>query len=76
MRTRLAIVALATLAAAQLVACSSGEQTSCADLAERIATLEAPSVSGDPSWDSILAMAERTDERDALRAQQIQRECK
>ena len=75
MGTRLVMVALATLTATHFVACSSDEQTSCAYLAARIATLEAPSVSDDPSWDSILATSKRTEERDTLRAQQVQRDC-
>jgi uncharacterized lipoprotein len=75
MRPRLAAIAVAVLTIAQLAACSSDEPTSCADLAARIATLEAPSDSSDPSWDSIQAVQNRLVERDGLRAQEAQRGC-
>jgi hypothetical protein len=69
------VLALAVLMATQFPGCSSDGKTSCADLAARIATLEAPPPSADPSWDSILAMAERTEQHDSLRAQQAERRC-
>jgi hypothetical protein len=74
-RLRLAAIALAALTVTQLAACSSDEPSSCADLAARIAMLEAPSQSSDPSWDSIEAVQDRLVERDDLRAQAAERGC-
>ena len=55
-----------------IAGCSSGssdEPTTCAAMSARIAELEAPVSSDDPSWDAIQAGVDRSIERDALRAQ-------
>ena len=75
---RVLIVSMSLLGASVLaVACSSSDRpTSCADLSARIVELETPPALADQSWDSVEAMAERTIERDALRAEMAQQGCK
>jgi hypothetical protein len=64
-------------AAVSAAACSSSDgSTSCADLAAQIATLETPPASTDQSWNSVEAMAERSIQRDALRAEMARQDCK
>jgi hypothetical protein len=59
------------------VACSSSDiPSTCADLSARILELETRPASADQSWDSVEAMAERSIERDALRAEMARQGCK
>jgi outer membrane murein-binding lipoprotein Lpp len=67
----LVAVAMTMLATA---GCSTGGN-SCSDLADQIATLESPATAVDPSWDSVKATAERSIERDLLRAQMTELNC-
>lgn len=74
---RALIMSMSLLGAALFVAaCSSSDgSTSCADLSAQVAKLETPPASTDQSWNSVEAMAERSIQRDALRAEMARQNC-
>jgi hypothetical protein len=76
MRAALAAIAIVASIGLSGTACSSDGGVSCADLAARIAELEATPAVTDPSWNSVESMAQRSIERDSLRAKQVQKHCR